>query len=91
VKYNQNQVELMSIYPNPTQNYLRFQYFMKSPESLSVSLYDIEGNEIRSVNYGMQSGGLHQDAIQIMDLPAAEYIVTFKTQTSIVSRKFIKL
>lgn len=90
VKYNQNQVELMSIYPNPTQNYLRFQYFMKSPESLSVSLYDIEGNEIRSVNYGMQSGGLHQDAIQIMDLPAAEYIVTFKTQTSTVSRKFIK-
>ncbi len=90
VKNNQNQVELMSIYPNPTQNYLRFQYFMKSPETLSVSVYDILGNEIKTVDYGRQSGGLHQDAILIMDLPAAEYILTFKTESSTVSRKFIK-
>lgn len=90
IKYNQNQVELMSIYPNPTQNYLRFQYFMKSPETLTAVVYDVSGNEIKTVHYGMQSAGLHQDAVEIMDLPAAEYILTFKTETGSVSRKFVK-
>lgn len=90
IKYNQHQVELMSIYPNPTQNYLRFQYFMKMPENLYVTVCDIAGNEIKTVDYGLQSGGLHQDAILISDLAAAEYIITFKTPTSTVSRKFFK-
>ena len=90
VKTQQNQVELLSIYPNPTENYLRFQYFMKVPETLTVVVYDITGNEIRTVDFGPQSAGLHQDALQIQDLPAAQYIVTFKTSAGSVSRKFIK-
>jgi alkaline phosphatase D len=90
VKTQQNQVELLSIYPNPTENYLRFQYFMKIPETLTVVVYDITGNEIRTVDFGPQSAGLHQDALQIQDLPAAQYIITFKTSAGSVSRKFIK-
>jgi alkaline phosphatase D len=90
IKTPQNQVELLSIYPNPTENYLRFQYFMKIPETLTVVVYDITGNEIRTVDFGPQSAGLHQDALQIQDLPAAQYIVTFKTSAGSVSRKFIK-
>jgi alkaline phosphatase D len=90
IKTQQNQVELLSIYPNPTENYLRFQYFMKVPETLTVVVYDITGNEIRTVDFGPQSAGLHQDALQIQDLPAAQYIVTFKTSAGSVSRKFIK-
>ncbi len=90
IKTQQNQVELLSIYPNPTENYLRFQYFMKIPETLTVVVYDITGNEIRTVDFGPQSAGLHQDALQIQDLPAAQYIISFKTSAGAVSRKFIK-
>ncbi len=90
IKYQQNQVELMSIYPNPTQNYLRVQYFMKLSEVVTVYVYDILGNEIKSFNYGLQTYGLHENSVEISSLPAAEYIVSFKTKSSIVSRKFIK-
>lgn len=90
IKYNQNTIELMSIYPNPTQNYLQFQYFTKSPESLVVSVYDVLGNEMKTINFGKQTIGLHQDAIEISDLAAAQYIIKFKTETGSVSRKFVK-
>ena len=90
VRNQQNAVELMSIYPNPTQNYLRFQYFMKAPDNLTVIVYDVLGNEIKSVDFGKQSSGLHQDGLPIMDLPAAEYIISFKSGANVVSRKFIK-
>ncbi|HMV15367.1 MAG TPA: alkaline phosphatase D family protein [Chitinophagales bacterium] len=90
VKNTQRAVELMSVFPNPTQHYLRFQYFIKAPENLVVTIYDMLGNAVKSVDYGQQGVGLHQDGFPIMDLAPAEYIITFQSGTDIVSRKFIK-
>ena len=91
IKNNQNDVELMALYPNPTNNFVRFQYFMKSSQDLTVTIYDISGNIIQEMDYGVRTKGLNEDVLYIKDLPAAQYIVTFKTAEGIVSRKIIKL
>lgn len=90
IKYNQNQVELMSVYPNPTNNYLRFQYFMKSQDNLLVTIYDLQGNVVKKVDFGMQSAGLHHEGLPIMDLASGEYLLSFDTNAGSVTRKFIK-
>jgi len=90
IKNNQNIVELMALYPNPTNNFFRFQYFMKTNENLSVVIYDILGNEVQSTNLGLRTRGLNEDVIYMKDLPAAEYIVSFKTQDGITTRKIVK-
>ena len=90
VKYNQNEVELMSVYPNPTHNYLRFQYFMKNQDNLLVTVYDLQGNIIKKVDFGMQSAGLHHEGLPIMDLAAGQYLLSFDTNVGSVTRKFIK-
>jgi len=90
IKNNQNTVELMALYPNPTNNFVRFQYFMKSTDNLSVVIYDILGNEVQSTNLGLRNRGLNEDVIYIKDLPSAEYILTFKTSEGITTRKIVK-
>ena len=80
----------MSLYPNPTNNFFRFQYFMKTNENLSVVIYDILGNEVQSTNLGLRTRGLNEDVVYMKDLPAAEYIVSFITQDGITSRKIVK-
>jgi alkaline phosphatase D len=90
IKNNQNIVELMALYPNPTNNFFRFQYFMKTNENLSVVIYDILGNEVQSTNLGLRTRGLNEDVVYLKDLPAAEYIVSFKTQDGITTRKIVK-
>lgn len=90
VKYNQNEVELLSVYPNPTNNYLRFQYFMKTPENLQITVYDLNGNVVKKVDFGTQSAGLHQDGLPIMDLASGAYILSFDTNIGSTVRKFVK-
>ena len=90
IKTNQNMVELLALYPNPTNNYVRFQYFMKSSENLSVTIYDIAGNSVQTTDYGVRTKGLNEDVIYVKDLPAAEYIVSFRTQDGTTSRKIVK-
>lgn len=90
IKSNQNSVELMTLYPNPSNNFVRFQYFMKSTDNLSVVIYDILGNEVQSTNLGLRNRGLNEDVIYIKDLPSAEYILTFKTSEGITTRKIVK-
>jgi alkaline phosphatase D len=90
VKNNQNIVELMALYPNPTNNLIRFQYFMKTTDNLSVTIYDILGNVVQSTNLGLRTRGLNEDIIYMKDLPPAEYIVSFKTAEGITTRKIIK-
>ena len=90
IKNNQNIVELMALYPNPTNNFFRFQYFMKTSENLSVIIYDLLGNEIQSTNFGVRNRGLNEDIIYLKDLPSAEYIVSFSTKEGITTRKIVK-
>ncbi len=90
IKNYQNQVELMSIYPNPTRHFLQFQYFMKQPDNLTISIYDIQGNVVQKIDFGMQSAGLHYDGLPIENLATGTYLLSFDTNAGSITRKFVK-
>lgn len=90
IKNNQNFMEIMSMYPNPTQHYLRFQYFVKNPQLFHAVIYDILGNEIKTVELGYKQKGLNEESIDISSLANGSYILSFQTTNGTVSRKFIK-
>ena len=80
----------MSLFPNPTQHYLRFQYFVKNPELFNAVIYDVLGNEIQQIDLGYKQKGLNEDAIDISQLASGNYIISFITSNGTVSRKFVK-
>jgi alkaline phosphatase D len=90
IKYNQQQVELIGIYPNPAADYIRFQYFMKEADALKVEVYNLQGKMVESLDYGIRTRGLNEDALSVSKLPNAEYIVVFRTGNQVTSRKFVK-
>lgn len=90
IKNNQNQVEIMTMFPNPTDNLVRFQYFMKSTSNLEITIFDVTGKLIQSMDYGTRTKGLNEDVVYLTDLPAAQYVISFKTSDGVVSRKVTK-
>lgn len=90
VKYNQNAVELLSLYPNPTNAYVRFQYFMKNTDDLKIEVYDVEGKLVLQQDYGTRTRGLNEDALMIDKLAAGEYNIVFRTSNEVSTRKVLK-
>ena len=90
IKSNQNQVEIMTMYPNPTDDLVRFQYFMKSTDDLVISIFDISGKVIQTIDYGVRTKGLNEDVVYLKNLPAAQYLISFKTTEGVVTRKVTK-
>ena len=81
---------MMDMYPNPTNSYLQFQYFMKTTDQLNVEVYDVTGKLVQSQNYGLRLKGLNEDVLNIKNLAPAEYQVLFKTSNEVTVRKVIK-
>ena len=78
------------MFPNPTDNLVRFQYFMKSTDNLVVTIFDVTGKMIQTLDYGVRTKGLNEDVVYLTNLPAAQYIISFKTSEGVISRKVTK-
>ncbi len=90
VRTLQKAVELMSMYPNPSNSYVRFQYFMKATDQLFIEVYDTQGRLMQKEDFGLRQKGLNEDILYIKNLPSAEYLVIFKTTDGTTARKLLK-
>ena len=71
------------IYPNPASSILNF--IVKNNITIStITINDISGKEI------YKSGNAINNSIDVSNLSSGVYFVTFKSDTSSVTKKFIK-
>ena len=71
------------IYPNPASSILNF--IVKNDILIStITINDISGKEI------YKSGNAINNSIDVSNLSSGVYFVTFKSDTSLVTKKFIK-
>ena len=88
----QKSIEVLGIYPNPTSEYIRFQYFVLHDNGeISVELYDMSGKRLSVKSLGQHSEGLYEDALNIKGLSPGEYLIVFNTGSERVARKLIKI
>lgn len=90
IKPAQQVLQVMSLYPNPTDNYVRIQYFMKTTDVVLVQVFDIQGKLMLADPLGLRSKGLNEDVLSVKDLAAGEYTIVFKTSNEVIARKIIK-
>ncbi len=75
-KYNQN-VDKISLYPNPASNNTNVEYTLLHNTNLTVDVYNMMGQKVLSAANGTQAAGLHTLSIDATNLSNGMYFVTF--------------
>lgn len=81
---------VMGIYPNPFDIELLIQYYMFEKETLSLSLFDINGKLIFNDNINNGTSGLKYAHLETEQLASGTYIVELKTQKFSYNKQVVK-
>jgi hypothetical protein len=89
---NNNQVK---IYPNPFRDGVTIDYHLNSKEQIRISVFDVQGKEIKVLNTGGQAAGHHQVWWDGCDeagnlFPAGLYLVRLSCDGFVSSLRVIK-
>ncbi|MBT7785646.1 MAG: T9SS type A sorting domain-containing protein [Candidatus Marinimicrobia bacterium] len=83
-----NSFELSPIYPNPTNASVNFDLNLKSTGNYSIILYALDGREILTRNYQLNSGKNHLQW-NMKGLPSGNYIISATGAGETVSRQVV--
>ncbi len=70
---------LISCYPNPTADKFDLQYYLFKPGVVEVEVYDLSGKVVFAMKEDKATAGLYESSCSLAALPAANYVVTLKT------------
>jgi surface protein len=81
---NDSNLDLVSLYPNPTQNIVT----IVSPKAIvtSAAIYDIRGRKVSQVDFRNQTNY----KIDLSDMEAAVYFINIATENGTVTKRVIK-
>ncbi len=81
---------IVSIYPNPTQNYITVTYSTKTPDEVYYYIYDMSGRQLSAPNSILGKGSNILGTINIANLPVGMYLLKLSDSNTITNYKFIK-
>jgi len=90
IEENNNDVNIGKVYPNPTTGQTTIKYTLANASDLNVSVVDVTGKEVYSVNQGTQVAGSHEISFDAASFSNGVYYVTVSTEESVVTKKLIK-
>lgn len=89
VKDLAHEIQLV-IYPNPAKGIVKVQYVLNKPEWVTLSVFDIFGNEKYSNVYS-HSAGEYSIPINMQDFSSGSYMISLQLDNGVVTKKIIKL
>jgi hypothetical protein len=79
-----------SMYPNPTTNSFKIEFELEKQSEVSIELYSIDGKKIRQIENKTIDSGKYSNIINMENLSAGSYMLTFKIDNSKFSKVIIK-
>lgn len=81
----------ISIYPNPTGNFLYIDFFLNEVSAVQLSIFNMMGNRIFLFDNPSQEIGIHSKLIDIgsENIPGGIYLVKLKRGNSEITRKVV--
>ncbi len=76
---SKNELSFYGAYPNPAQNTANIKYVLNKDADVTVSVMDITGRLVQTVQQPKQFAGEHLASINTAVLPAGDYIYVLKT------------
>lgn len=81
----------LKISPNPVTNTLFVNADINGSSSTDLSIFDLNGRQIKSVFYGYKNTGTHQWEVPVERLVSGIYILKLQTDAGLQIGKFIKI
>jgi len=90
IVYAQSSNHILSLSPNPSYNAVEIQYTIEKPSSITLSISDDIGIEVRRLIDNVFIGqGLNKIIFDASDLTSGIYFVTIEGYNFKVSKKFV--
>lgn len=84
---SENKNQLMQNFPNPFSENTKIEYSVSKIENISIVLYDIIGNEIKSLVNKVHQTGVYSISLQRNKLPDGIYYYRLISDEGIISKK----
>lgn len=79
-----------NFYPNPVESQLTIEYYLESPTTVTLSLYAMDGKQLKNITVGKKDKGLHTEYLDCSNLAKGTYILRIEANSKSVSDKIIK-
>lgn len=86
---NINNKNSFLIYPNPATNKVTVAFNVTTASKVEISIFNLSGNLVKSVDMGVRSEGRHEAVMNIANLSAGTYIIRLTMGNQRSSSKFI--
>jgi len=84
-----NEIKLMTIYPNPAKNNSTIKYFMETKGKVQISVSNSIGTVVQTYESNHSSPGIFYNTIHTMELETGIYIVAISTDNKQDTQKLI--
>lgn len=78
-----------NVYPNPMSDIARIQFELKQSEQVDVSIVDLVGRKIQTVQQGQMQAGMHSLSIDKAHLTPGIYLIHIETTKGAFSHKLV--
>ena len=79
----------VSIFPNPTSDFVTVSFDLEKPSHLEIDLYDIAGTKVKDIHSGFVSEQLFTKTISVGNLPVGTYFIKISTHKNYTIKKII--
>lgn len=85
-----NQNKSLSIYPNPSQSIITFEFELSETKNISIEIKNILGQTIKTIDTSILIIGKNKIEISINEFSSGVYFIRLESKDFIMSEKFIK-
>ncbi len=83
--------QIINLYPNPTSDLINIEFQLNNPETVSLTIYNLQGKTIATPTIGDKGQGKHKVTISTAHLPKGIYLVRMNVGKEIITRKIVRL
>jgi len=80
----------LSLFPNPTDEFLNLSLELTNPENFSLELLSVDGKKIRRLADEILIAGNFERRFSLEKLPAGEYLLLFRIGNSVQTKRIVK-
>ena len=80
----------LSVYPNPTNEFLNLSMELANPENFSLEVLSVDGKMVRRLADEIRVSGKFDRQFSLEKLPAGEYLLLFRIGNSTHTRRIVK-
>lgn len=79
--------EFLGSYPNPVREYSYFKFKLSNPRQVSVQLFDLLGNKIKSLDEDFYGAGIHTVKMDVSDVKPGIYFYKVHIQGKTITKR----